>query len=173
MIGLYVGAAYAIAASGLVLTYTTTRVFNLAHGATSMLMAFLYWQLRVAEGLPTWLAVGLVLFVLAPLYGVLLERLVMRRLTDSPVSVVLVVTLGLFVLLIGIAQAVWPSDRQRYVARFFGYDSFPVLGVSMYYHYLITIIVPAAPAPGLYVLLTRTRIGTAMRAAVDNRELLE
>ena len=31
--GLFLGAAYAIAASGLVLTYTTTRVFNLAHGA--------------------------------------------------------------------------------------------------------------------------------------------
>lgn len=38
--GLYLGAAYAIAASGLVLTYTTTRVFNLAHGATAMVMAF-------------------------------------------------------------------------------------------------------------------------------------
>ena len=31
--GLFSGAAYAIAASGLVLTYTTTRVFNIAHGA--------------------------------------------------------------------------------------------------------------------------------------------
>ena len=171
--GLFFGAAYAVAASGLVLTYTTTRVFNLAHGATSMLMAFLYWQLRVGEGLPTWLAVALVLFVIAPVYGVLLERLVMRRLVDSPVSVVLVVTLGLFVLLIGIAQTVWPADRQRYVARFFGYDSFPVLGVTMYYHYLITIIVAAIAAAALYVLLNRTRIGTAMRAAVDNRELLE
>ena len=171
--GLFFGAAYAVAASGLVLTYTTTRVFNLAHGATSMLMAFLYWQLRVSEGLPTWLAVVLVLFVIAPLYGVLLERLVMRRLVDSPVSVMLVVTLGLFVLLIGVARGVWPADRQRYVPRFFGYDSFPVLGVTMYYHYLITIIVAALAAAGLYVLLNRTRIGTAMRAAVDNRELLE
>ena len=31
--GLVSGAAYAIAASGLVLTYSTTRVFNIAHGA--------------------------------------------------------------------------------------------------------------------------------------------
>ena len=58
--GLFLGAAYAIAASELVLTYTTTRVFNLAHGATSMVMAYLYWELHVDEGLPTWLSIALV-----------------------------------------------------------------------------------------------------------------
>ncbi|MDT4911395.1 MAG: hypothetical protein QOC66_523 [Pseudonocardiales bacterium] len=171
--GLFFGAAYAIAASGLVLTYTTTRVFNLAHGATSMVMAYMYWQLHVDSGLPAWLSVVLVLFVIAPLYGVLLERLVMRRVFDAPVSVMLVMTLGLFLFLIGIAQQIWPADTPRYVSQFFGYNSFPVLGAQMYYHYLITIIVSAVVAAGLYFLLNRSRIGTAMRAAVDNRELLE
>jgi branched-chain amino acid transport system permease protein len=171
--GLFFGAAYAVAASGLVLTYTTTRVFNLAHGATSMVMAFVFWQLHVGNGLPTWLSVILVLFVIAPLYGVTLERLVMRGLGESPVSVSLVVTLGVFIFLIGVAQQFWPRDKERYVSLFFGYEGFPVLGVQMYYHYLITIVVAAAVAAGLYVLLNRTRIGTAMRAAVDNRELLK
>lgn len=41
------------------------------------------------------------------------------------------------------------------------------------YHYLITIVVSAAVAAALYVLLNRTLTGTAMRAAVDNPELLE
>jgi branched-chain amino acid transport system permease protein len=171
--GLFFGAAYAVAASGLVLTYTTTRVFNLAHGATSMLMAYVYWQLHVGSGLPTWLSVVLVLFVIAPLYGVVLERLVMRGLGDSPVSVSLVVTLGVFVFLIGLAQQFWPATKPRYVSQFFGYNSFPVLGAQMYYHYLLTIVISAAVAAGLYYLLNRTRIGTAMRAAVDNKELLE
>lgn len=171
--GLFFGAAYAIAASGLVLTYTTTRVFNLAHGATSMVMAYVFWQLHVKSGLPTWLAVGLVLLVIAPLYGIALERLVMRRVSDAPVSVMLVMTLGLFLFLIGLAQQIWPADTPRYVTQFFGYDSFPVLGVQMYYHYLITIVVSAVVAAALYFLLNRSRIGTAMRAAVDNRELLE
>lgn len=36
--GVFTGAAYAIAASGLVLTYTTTRVFNIAHGAFGMVL---------------------------------------------------------------------------------------------------------------------------------------
>ena len=43
-VGLLYGSAYAIAASGLVLTYTTTRVFNIGQGAISMLMAYTYWQ---------------------------------------------------------------------------------------------------------------------------------
>ena len=39
-------------ASGLVLTYTTTGIFNFAHGAAGMLAAFLYWQLRFDWGWP-------------------------------------------------------------------------------------------------------------------------
>ncbi len=171
--GLFFGAAYAIAASGLVLTYTTTRVFNLAHGATSMVMAYAFWQLHVDNGLPTWLSIAIVLFGIAPLYGVLLERLVMRRIGDAPVGVMLVVTLGVFLFLIGTAQQIWQADTPRYVTQFYGYDSFPVLGVQMYYHYLITIIASVVVAAALYVLLNRTRVGTAMRAAVDNRELLQ
>ncbi|MBN9618863.1 MAG: branched-chain amino acid ABC transporter permease, partial [Actinobacteria bacterium] len=171
--GLFFGAAYAIAASGLVLTYTTTRVFNLSHGAISMLAAYTYWQLHVAAGLPTWLAVVLVLFVLAPLFGVALDRLVMRGLGSAPVSVSLVVTLGVFVFLVGVASQIWPSSGVHIVSQFFGYDYFSVLGARISYYYGITILVSAVVAGGLYVLLNRTRIGTAMRSAVDNRELLQ
>src|SRR5437867_1312603 len=67
--GLCTAGIYAIAASGLVLTYTTTGVFNFAHGAIGMLGAFTYWQLKVDWGLPTPLAVAIVLLVIAPLFG--------------------------------------------------------------------------------------------------------
>ncbi len=127
--GLFLGAAYAIAASGLVLTYTTTRVFNLAHGAISMVMAFAYWQLHVANGVPTVPAVLLVLFVIAPLFGIAIERLVMRGLGEAPVGVSLVVTVGLFVFLVGLAQQFWPTNVGRNVSYFFGYESFPLFGV--------------------------------------------
>ena len=40
------GAVYGIAASGLVLTYTTSGIFNFAQGAMAMLAAFTYWQFR-------------------------------------------------------------------------------------------------------------------------------
>src|SRR4051812_42666841 len=171
--GLFLGAAYSIAASGLVLTYATTRVFNLAHGAMSMVAAFLYWQLKVSSGLPTWLAVGLVLFVIAPAFGVFLERFVMRGLGDAPVSVSLVVTVGLFILLVGVATQFWPLDVPRNIDQFFGIDHVTLFDTNIPYHYILTILMSAVVAGGLYVLLNRTRIGTAMRAAVDNRELLE
>ena len=58
VLGLVIGASYAIAASGLVLTYATTRIFNVAHGATAMVMAFVYWELAYNQGLSDWLAVA-------------------------------------------------------------------------------------------------------------------
>ena len=63
VVGLCTAGIFAIAASGLVLTYTTTGVFNFGHGAISMLGAFTYWQLHIQWGLPEIVAVALVLLV--------------------------------------------------------------------------------------------------------------
>ena len=171
-VGLLYGSAYAIAASGLVLTYTTTRVFNIGQGAISMLMAYTYWQLKVSDGLPTWLAVGLIVFVIAPLLGVLIERIAARNLGNAPVGVSLVVTIGIFVLVVGAARTIWSSTEGRSVDPFFGSDYFTFGTFRLSYHQALTIILAAVIAGAIYVLLNRTRIGTSMRAAVDNRELL-
>ena len=61
VLGLVLSAVYAIAASGLVLTYNTSGIFNFAHGAQAMLGAFMYWQFSVGWGLPQWLALVLTL----------------------------------------------------------------------------------------------------------------
>src|SRR5216683_3342844 len=52
IVGLTTAAIYAVIGSGLVLTYTTTGVFNFAHGAAGMLAAFAYWQLTIGWGWP-------------------------------------------------------------------------------------------------------------------------
>jgi branched-chain amino acid transport system permease protein len=176
--GLFAGAAYSVAASGVVLTYSTTRVFNLAHGATAMLMAYLYWQLHVGAHMQSLLAALIVMFVFAPIFGIIMQKFVMKGLGDAPVGVSLVVTLGLFVLLIGLAQQFWPSTNgiSRSFKQFFGYAGFVIGGKGGYnlsYFYIITILLSGAVAGGLYFLLYRTRTGTAMRAAVDNAELLQ
>ena len=171
VIGLVIGSAYAIAASGLVVTYATSNVFNIAHGAVGMVMAFLYWELSVNRGLPSLLSLLLVVLVAAPLFGLLLERVMMRKLTDAPVSVALVVTVGLLVALIGIAQYLWkPSARP--VPEFFVGHGISLGGVFVSAQQLITFGVALGVAAGLYVLLNRTRTGIAMRAVVDNRDLL-
>jgi branched-chain amino acid transport system permease protein len=70
LFGLMLGCIYAIAAMGLVLTYTVTGVFNFAHGAVGMMAAFVYFELRVRHGMPTPIAVALVVLVLSmiPIY---------------------------------------------------------------------------------------------------------
>ena len=50
VVGLATGAIYSIASAGLVVTYTTSGIFNFAHGAIGMFSAFLYWQLRWDDG---------------------------------------------------------------------------------------------------------------------------
>ncbi|MDQ3612004.1 MAG: branched-chain amino acid ABC transporter permease, partial [Actinomycetota bacterium] len=171
IIGLVIGAAYAVAASGLVLTYATSNVFNMAHGATGMFLAFVFWELHVVRGLPTWLTLLLVLGLIGPLFGVVIERLMMRRLTDAPVAVALVVTVALLVALIGVAQVLWPP-RGRPFEEFFAGSGVQVGDVFVTAHQMITFVVAVAVAGGLYLLLTRSRTGIAMRALVDNRELL-
>jgi branched-chain amino acid transport system permease protein len=102
---------------------------------------------------------------------VLLERTMMRRLTDAPVAIALVVTVGLLAACIGLAQSIWkPGGRD--VPEFFVGQAVDVGPVRVTVHQLIILGTAVAVAGGLYVLLNRTRIGTAMRAVVDNRELL-
>ena len=66
LIGITVSAVYAISATGLVVTYITSGVFNFAHGAIGMFLAFVYWELRVNQGWPTLLALFVTLGVIAP-----------------------------------------------------------------------------------------------------------
>lgn len=171
ILGIFTGAAYAIAASGLVLTYTTTRVFNIAHGAFGMVLAFTYWDFSQRQQLPVWLSLGLVLLVVAPLIGWFVQRVVTRGLGDAPVSVSLVVTVGLFVGLIGLAQQIWPPDV-RSLPPFFPESGWEIFGTYVTGHQALTIGCSIVVAAGLYLLLNRTRIGIAMRASVDNPELL-
>src|SRR2546421_5337835 len=97
ILGLVSGGVYGIAASGLVVTYTTSGIFNFAHGAVAMLGAFAYWQVRFDWGWPAPIALLVVLGVAAPLLGALLHVGVMRGLRDTaevtriivPISVML------------------------------------------------------------------------------------
>jgi len=171
--GLVSASIYFVAASGLVLTYTTSGIFNFAHGAIGMVAAFVYWELRFnpdGPGLPTPVALVLVLGVIAPLAGVLLERFLFRNLHGASLAAQLVVTVGLLAGLIGLAQTIWPPES-RIVTGFFDPDGIDVLGVLVTWHRAITVLVAVGVAVGLRLLLYRSRIGIAMRAVVDNPDL--
>lgn len=170
VLGLVFGSIYAIAASGLVITYATSNVFNMAHGAIAMVMSFLYWELAVNRGLPIGVALVLVLAA-AALLGAVLERILMRRLVDATVTRSLTVTVGLLVLMIGVAQTVWPPAG-RNVPAFFEGSSVKLAGVFVTTHQIIIFLSAAAVAAAIYLLFNHTRTGIGMRAIVDNRTLL-
>ena len=171
VVGIVTGAIYAVAASGLVVTYTTSGIFNFAHGAIGMFMAFLYWELRIHHHWPAPIALVVVVLVLSPMLGALIERVLMRKLTNAPVAVSMVVTLALLVILLGVATSIWSPGEGRRLPAFFAGDDVTIAGVRVTYHELITLAIAVMTAIGLRVLLFRTRIGVTMRAVVDNRDL--
>jgi branched-chain amino acid transport system permease protein len=179
VVGVTLGSIYAVAASGLVVTYTTSGIFNFAQGAIGMLMAFVYWELKVNAGVQTFVALVITVGIAAPLLGMAIERVLMRRLTDAPLVAQLVVTIGLMLALMGFTLWLWDPNETRSIGTFF--PDTVILGdipggiqigeTFLPYYRLITILTGIAIAIGLRFVLYRTRLGIGMRAVVDNRDL--
>ena len=172
--GLTAAAIYAVAASGLVLTYTTSGIFNFAHGAIAMFCAYVYWQLSSPDawGLPVPVALVLTLVVFAPLMGLIIDRVLMRGLAEAPPTIRLVVPIGLLVALIQLASIIWPPNEVvASLPEFFRGRSIHVADIAVTYHQIITIAVALVVAVVLRVVLYGTRIGVAMRGVVDDRDL--
>lgn len=170
--GLAAGSVYAISAAGLVLTYTTTGVFNFAHGAVGMFAGYAYYWLRVERDVPTPIAMILVVIVVGPLVGLALER-VMRSFKGAAPGTTLTVTIALTVLLIGVVQTLFPNTGAgRVVPSFFGDDKLvTVFGARLQWDQLLVMAIAIAVAIGLRYLLYVSRTGVAMRAVVDNADL--
>lgn len=172
IVGLTTAAIYAVIGSGLVLTYTTTGVFNFAHGAAGMLAAFTYWQLTVGWGWPVPVALAVVLLVAAPAFGLGVERVLMRPIQGLGEAQRLVVTVAMLSGLIALARWIWNPNVVRSIPAFFA-DAAPLrLGLAtVTWHQAITMIVAVVIAVSLWALLHRTRTGAEMRATVDDRAL--
>ena len=168
--GLVTGSVYAVAASGLVLTYATSGIFNFAHGAIGMIAAFLYWELRVNSALPAPIALFLVIIVFGPLLGIIIERLLIWRLRGASLATTLVATVGMLAGFIGISQTIWGPAASRVIRPFFDLEGFWIVGVFVSWHNAITLILAVGVAVGLRVLLYYTRTGISMRALVDDPE---
>jgi branched-chain amino acid transport system permease protein len=169
ILGVAAGAIYAIAASGVVLTYTTTGVFNFAHGGLGMISAFVYWQLKEQSGLPAPLAALIVLGVLGPILGGLLE-LMFRGLRDADIGASIVLTIAVTVLCIGIAQYAFKPDEAHNLGPVIA-GTVHVFGATITWDNVLQIGAAGAIAVGLRTLLFRTRAGTTMRAVVDDPSL--
>ena len=167
--GISAGAVYAIAASGLVVTYTTSGIFNFAHGAIGMLAAFTYWQLRVGWGWPA--PVAVVLLVLAPAFGATVERVIIRGLQDVSEVTKLIVSISLLFGVYQVAVILFSPSVGRFLPGFFG-DRTIDLGVyDMSWHEAITIVAAITskfdePPYPTEVILEPEESGLPLRSAV-------
>ncbi|HEX6421260.1 MAG TPA: ABC transporter permease [Acidimicrobiales bacterium] len=176
ILGLVTGGVYGIAASGLVVTYTTSGIFNFAHGAVAMLAAFSYWQVRFAWGWPTPVALLVVLGLLAPLLGAALYGVVMRGLRGTAEVTRIVVPVSVMLGFLALSTWVWdPTPRSpRLFLMYFGADrTISIGGVNVTWHEALALVVAGLVALGLRFLFFGTRTGVAMRAVVDDPDLLE
>ena len=176
VLGLVIGGVYGIAAAGLVVTYTTSGIFNFAHGAIAMLAAFSYWQLRFGWHWPAPIALVLVLGVLAPALGAVLYAVVMRGLRGTAEVTRIIVPVSVMLGFLALSIWVWdPTPRTpRLFLKFFGPNKLvDVLGVNLTWHELAALIIAVVVAVGLRLGFYRTRTGVAMRAVVDDPDLLE
>src|SRR5687768_333207 len=172
VVGLSLGGIYAVSACGLVVTYNTTGIFNFAHGAIGCFCAFSYWELRVNRDYPAPVALVLVIFVIAPLIGIVLDKLLMQRLRNATLVVQLMVTVGLMLSFMGITLTVWKPNTGRSLPQFFQNSKGVRFGdVTATWHRIITVAVALGVAVLLRAILKGTRTGIAMRAVVDNRPL--
>ncbi|MDT7546177.1 MAG: hypothetical protein QOE99_2287 [Actinomycetota bacterium] len=169
--GLVLGCIYALTATGLVVTYMTSGIFNFAHGAIGMIAAFTYWQFSVAWGWPVPVALFAVLFVVAPLMGATIERVLIRPIRGASVDLAIVITLALLLLLIGLGFVIWKPTETRILPLFFAGHQYNIGSLAVTAHQTVVVVVALLVALGLRLLFSRTRIGIAMRGVVDDPDL--
>jgi branched-chain amino acid transport system permease protein len=179
LLGVIVGCVYALSATGIVLTYSATGVFNIAHFAIGLLAGYLAWQCNGVWGLPLVLTVPIVVLVCGPVLGLVLERAVFRPLQEQRASSSekLVTSLGVTVLILAVINVIWGPGVQgtvdHPVPRLFPITTFEVGTLIFDYEQVGTLAVTLLVAAGLYVLLRRTMLGVRIRAVVDRRELAQ
>src|SRR5215218_3508589 len=164
------GAVYALIALGFVLTYKTSGVFNLAFGAQAYISAALFFQAREDWGWGTVPALVLSVFVVAPLIGLVLERLIFRHLRTAPAVAKLVASLGLLVALPQIVN-LWIGSEAKYGVPTIWPNQF---GIYRWGDYAIdgneaaTVIATALSVVALTLLFRYSSIGLRMRAVVES-----
>jgi len=171
--GIVVGSVYAIASLGLVLTYTSSRIFNFANGAMAFFVAETFYRSVVTWGWNPHVAGLFMIFVFSPLFGLVLWAVLFRRLSDTPSFVRLVSTVGLSVALPALAAILYPNidANLRPSILWSPAHDYVILGVHLDSDQLAIVAAAFLAAVVLTVLLRATPFGLSTRATVDSGRL--
>ncbi|NMG67661.1 branched-chain amino acid ABC transporter permease [Azoarcus indigens] len=162
--GLVVGCIYGLIATGFTAVYNATHIVNFAQGESSMLAALCAASLVLA-GAPLLLAIAVAVVVVG-LVNILVERLAIRR-SGTDVTRGIIITIGVGIVLQGLAALVWGTDAQPLPA-FSGPGSISAYGVVVPRQALWVLGTTAVVMALLYLFLTRSFLGKAFRACAMN-----
>ncbi len=164
--GLPIGVLWALLATSVVMIYRASRVLNLAIGGTAMFSAYVVWFVSETWNMP--LVVGILAgLAFGTLFGVAMERILLRPLRDKPILVSVIMTVGVLAFTTELASnrfgqdprklEIFPRGAVRFGEIAIGYDRLYVLAV--------TLSIMAA----VVYLFRRTTLGISMRAVSDDR----
>jgi branched-chain amino acid transport system permease protein len=162
--GLAAGGIYASLALALVLIYRATRVINFAQGEMAMFTTFVAWSLM--NHVPYWPAFALTL-VLAFLGGAAIELALIRPVQNAPPLTAVIVTIGLFIGLNGLARRIWGSEP-RTLESPFSTNPVRIGGVAFSWQDIGIIVVSLAIVALLFAFFRFTKVGLGLRAAALN-----
>lgn len=167
--GAILGAVYSLVAAGLNLQYGVTRILNVAHGEFLMVGAYLtYFCFTLFHMNPfaSVAVIGPLMFLLGLfVYRTLLGRVVVQSTAEELEFRSLLLCFGLSFVIQNLAIVVWTANYRSY--RAFSLGTIEVLGAAFEAERIIVALISMALNIFLYLFLKLTRVGLAMRAAVD------
>lgn len=167
--GITFGALLFLVASGFTLIFGLMRVANLTHGVLYLLGG--YVGLTIVRATGSFALAVVVAMLFAGVLGVIIERSVLHRVRGNVLSEVLL-TIGIAFILADVALVLWGGDPQTIrVPEALG-GTVHLLGVPYPRFRLVTLLIGAAIAVGLWYLQNRTRMGAIVRAGVDDAEMV-
>jgi len=165
-LGLLLGGVYALVASGLTLIFGVMRVINIAHGAFLILGAFIASTLWSAVGLDPLIGVLVTTPIVFGIGWVLYHGLV-RPIRNAPMSSTVLLTFGLALVTEGVMGFVWGNESTSITPSYVN-TSFHIgdvfLPKAQVYGGIVAVVVLVV----LWVVLTKTWLGRAIRAAASN-----
>jgi len=168
--GIVSGSVYGLSGVGLVLTYKTSGIFNFAQGALATVAAYAFYYLYVDKGWP-WPVAGLISVVLlGAAMGIGFEALA-RRIARSPLVLRVIATVGI-VLVVEAAFTMINGSSTLTVPHFLSTTTIKVLGAYVTYEQIVITAVALGATVLLSLYFRFARMGKAMRAVVDDPDLL-
>lgn len=168
--GLAIGACYGLFGIAVVVIYKTSEVVNFAQGEMAMLSTFITYHLLIYYNCPFWVAFVITL-AFAMLLGMVIEIFFLRPAKDVSVLGLIVITLGVEMLLMGLAGWKWGAEQKEFVLPVsykVTYELFPGIMISQW---AIAVFITALIIMALiFIFFNFTRLGIAMRATQQNRD---